>query len=204
MGEENPLALLVLLGVTVYAAAIWLRDYRAGKRGVAHANALPGAVPARAAAIIVGIFGAVVLVLIETKGEYALGISTEQSTITWLFAVYTIAAAFLEELIFRGYIVVLHRGTGATIAGVVAASVMFAALHPFVWEWRDGALHWIGGTKGWFSTAMVFASSLWFYALRFMPLNPNRSLVPCITAHAAKNLTVVAVKAAQGFVVGIW
>jgi len=50
----------------------------------------------------------------------------------------------------------------------------------------------------------VFAGSLWFYAVRFASWNPQRSLLPCFAAHAAKNLGVIAVKAAQGFVVGWW
>ena len=53
-----------------------------------------------------------------------------------------------------------------------------------------------------FSTLMVFLGSLWFYAMRFQPANPGRSLIPCIVAHLVKNLGVVVIKAAQGFVVG--
>jgi hypothetical protein len=58
--------------------------------------------------------------------------------------------------------------------------------------------------KGWFSTAMVFAMSLWMYAARLAAWNPQRSLLPCFAAHAAKNLAVVAVKAATGFMGGLW
>ena len=77
-------------------------------------------------------------------------------------------------------------------------------LHPFLWEWQQGGLVLHLGAKGWFSTAMIFAGSLWFYAVRFLPANPARSLLPCIAAHAAKNLGVFAIKYAQGFVSGWW
>ena len=56
-------------------------------------------------------------------------------------------------------------------------------------------------TKAWFTTALLFTNSLWFYALRFGPWNPTRSLFPCMLAHAASNLGVFAVKLAQGYVI---
>ena len=123
---------------------------------------------------------------------------------TVLLGLYTLAAAFVEELIFRGYVVVENRGRTALVAGIVGASLVFALLHPFLWEWKDGALTMHFGPKAWFSTGAIFAGSLWFYAVRFLPGNPTRSLVPCIAAHAAKNLGVFVIKYAQGFVSGWW
>lgn len=72
-----------------------------------------------------------------------------------------------------------------------------------VWRW-DEWFTWQFTIKAWFSTAAVFAASLWFYCVRFMPGNPQHSLLPCLAAHAAKNLGVFAVKYAQGFVSGWW
>lgn len=204
VNQENPLLLLGLLVVTGYIATLWLDDYRAARRASPHPRALPGAVPASGGAIVLAVLGAVALLALETAGESALGLTEKQSTMTVLFGLYTLAAAFGEELIFRGFLVIDHRGRGALIAGVVGASVLFAALHPFLWQWRDGSLHVELGAKGWFSTAFVFASSLWFYAVRFWKLNPTRSLVPCIAAHLAKNLGVFVIKYAQGFVSGWW
>jgi hypothetical protein len=85
---------------------------------------------------------------------------------------------------------------------VVGASVVFAALHPFLWQWEDGALTWTLTAKGGFSTAVVFVSSLWFYTVRFAGFNPHHSLIPCIVAHATKNLGVIIIKAGSGFLVG--
>lgn len=205
MGQDNPLLLAGMLVAVGYFGKLWLDDYRAARDGKPNPRALPGAVPSlRPAATIIAILGALALLAFETMGEYRLGISEEQSTITVLFGVYTLAAAFMEELIFRGFLVVQHRGRALLVAGIVGASLLFALLHPFLWKWEDGAVHFQWGAKGWFSTAVVFASSLWFYTVRFWPLNPTRSLVPCIAAHAAKNLGVFAVKYAQGFVSGWW
>ena len=51
-------------------------------------------------------------------------------------------------------------------------------------------------------SSLAFAGSLWFYALRFAPFNPGRSLLPCIVGHLTKNLGVFALKGAAGFVSG--
>jgi membrane protease YdiL (CAAX protease family) len=110
----------------------------------------------------------------------------------------------VEEIIFRGFLVIDKRGKFAVWAGVGGASVLFAALHPFLWDWVDGKLTWTFTPKGWFSTAAIFAGSLWFYFVRFARFNPTRSLLPCFAAHAAKNLGVIGVKAVQGHLVGWW
>jgi membrane protease YdiL (CAAX protease family) len=204
VNPQSPLLLLGLLGATSYIAKLWLDDYRAAARGAPVRGALPGAVPASTQASALAVLGALALLALETAGESALGLTDQQSSITGLFGLYTLAAAFGEELIFRGFLVIEHRGRAALIAGIVGASVLFAALHPFLWQWRDGTLHFDLGAKAWFSTALVFAGSLWFYTVRFWKWNPSRSLVPCIAAHLAKNAGVFAIKYAQGFVNGWW
>ncbi len=204
MGQDQPLLLLLMIAASLTVGKWWIDDYRAAGRGTPPERALPGTAPAPAAAITLAVAGALILLGAETWGEYALDISTEQSRVTVLFGLYTLAAAFVEELIFRGYVVVTGRGRTMLAGSIVAASAGFALLHPFLWEWHEGALLWRGGTKAWFSTGAVFAGSLWFYFVRFMPLNPRGSLLPCVAAHAAKNLGVFAIKYAQGFVSGWW
>ena len=207
---ENPLLLVLMIGAGLYMAFLWRTDYLATRAGRADPRALPGATPATLIACVIAAIGALVILAAETGGEIYLGLSGQQSKITVLFGVYSLIAAFIEELIFRGFIVINGRGRLMRWTGVVAASVLFAALHPFLWQWR-GSLPWSDGrltltftAKGWFSTAAVFTSSLWFYAVRFIPMNPSKSLIPCFTAHATKNIGVFAVKAVQGFVSGWW
>lgn len=202
---NNPLLLALLTAAGLYVAKLWRDDARAAAAGHPHPRALPGAVLAPTRAVVIAVFGALVLVAAETAGEHALGIAGEQSTMTWLFALYSIAAApVIEELIFRGWLVIENRGRTALWAGAVGASVLFAALHPFLWRWDDTGFAITFGAKGWFSAAVVFATSLWFYAVRFATWNPARSLLPCFAGHAAKNIAVVAVKAAAGFMGGLW
>lgn len=208
--NQDPLLLVLTIAAGLYMACLWWTDYRAAQAGRPNPSALPGATPASGRACLIAGAGALVILSAETGGEIALGLSKQQSSITLLFGVYTLIAAFIEELVFRGFIVIEGRGPRLRWAGIVAASVLFALLHPFLWEWQGGwpgaggRLTWTCTAKGGFSTAVVFASSLWFYAVRFARFNPHRSLIPCVAAHATKNLGVLAIKAAQGFVVGFW
>ena len=215
--NDNPALLLLMTAIGLYVMQMWRQDYLAAKSGQPNPGALPGASPASLKACLIAAAGALIILAVETTGEIHLGISDEQSTMTVFFGFYTLMAAFIEELIFRGYIVVEGRSKLLRWAGIVGASGLFAALHPFLWEWDMGESpgwqaflvwrwdEWLSLTltpKGWFSTIIVFVSSLWFYVVRFASFNPHRSLLPSVVAHATKNLGVFFVKLAQGFIVG--
>ncbi len=202
--QNNPMVVVVMLAISLYITWLWWSDYKLARAGSPNPRALPGATSAGPLAITIAIIGAVVLLATETRGEIALGVSNEQSNMTLLFAEYTLTAAFVEEIIFRGYIVIENRGRAALWASILGASILFAALHPFLWDWKDHRVVWGFTTKGYFSTAIVFASSLWFYFVRFAPFNRTHSLLPCFAAHLAKNLGVIAIKAVQGHLAGWW
>ena len=72
---DNPLFQLLLIAAALYVAKLYLDDLRAARGGTPNPNALPGAVPARTAAIWIGIVGGLVLVTVETIGEIKLGVS---------------------------------------------------------------------------------------------------------------------------------
>src|SRR6266581_5684720 len=195
---------LLLIGVSVWVARGWVRDYRAALGGTPNDKSFPGATPVSALAVTLASVGTLVILAAETGGEYVLGVSAEQSKVTGLFALYSICGApVIEEVVFRGYLVIENRGRLWLWAGVVGISSLFAVRHPFLWTWNGDGLTLHVGAKPWFSTAMVFTVSLWFYTMRFFRLNPERSLLPCFVAHATKNLGVFAVKYVQGFV-GAW
>ena len=196
----------------LYIGKLWCDDRRAGRLHDTDAkplpNPLPGATDAPRRAVLLAVAGAFAILALETAGERALGLFAQQSRMTWLFALYSIAGApVIEEIIFRGWLVVDVDGRRKnaplpTWAGAVGASVVFAALHPFLWRWDDAGFAFTMTAKGWFSMGAVFATSLWLYAARLAPWNPRRSLLPCFAAHAAKNAGVVAVKAAAGYMAG--
>jgi membrane protease YdiL (CAAX protease family) len=198
--NENPIMILLYVGVAVYVGKIYWSDYQAAKSGESHGSAMPGAVAAPVGAFVIGTLGALGLLALETGGEIALGIADEQSEMIWYFVFAIVAAGVVEEVIFRGYLVVEHKGRTILIGTCVGFSLIFAIIHAHFWTTEDG-FEWIFTPKAFFSTGILFANSLWFYAVRFGPWNPNRSLFPCMLAHAASNLGVFFVKLAQGYVI---
>ena len=210
MSNDDPIFIFLTLLVAAYFAKMWLSDYRDFNRGHPHPKALPGATPTSAKAVVIGVTGALVLLAIETLGEYWLGISAEQSDVKAIALVAWITAAFVEELIFRGFLVVGNRGKIGFIASAVLFSGLFALAHPFLWSYEsivedgDKIFQWHLNGKAFWSTAMVFLLSMWFYVVRFLPSNPKRSLIPCIAAHFSKNIGVFVIKLVQGHVVGWW
>jgi membrane protease YdiL (CAAX protease family) len=202
---NHPLLLLALTGAGVWLFKLWRDDVRAAQTGRPNPNAFPGAAPAPLRASLIAVAGSLLLLAGETAGEYALGISDQQAKLTWLFALYSmLAAPVIEEVIFRGWLGFDRWPMARRWAGAVAASVLFALLHPFLWRWDDAGFAVTANLKGWFSFGVVFLASLWFYAARLGPWNPQGSLLPCFAAHAAKNVGVVAIKAATGHMAGLW
>ncbi len=209
---NHPLLLILMTGVGIFCAWIWRQDLRsnlqrrqAAEPKPANGGGLPGAEPSSARAVIIAVVGALVILALETWGESVLGLTAEQSKMTAVFALYSVVGApIIEELIFRGFLVVEHKRSTVVWAGALGASVLFAALHPFLWRWEDAGFEWTLTAKGWFSTVIVFATSLWLYAARLAFWNPTKSLLPCFAAHAAKNIGVVAIKGATGFLSGWW
>src|SRR4051812_23991196 len=178
---ENPLLVLVMLGTAWYIGKLWRDDLRSP-----HDRGLPGTTRASLASVIIPVAGLLGLLAIETAGEKVLGVSEQQSKMTWLFAVYSIGGAPLfEELVFRGYLVIRGRGKAILWTSILLFSVGFALLHQFLWKWNAEGFSLTIDQKGLFSTAVVFATSLWLYAARFAPWNPTQSLLPCFLAHAA-------------------
>jgi uncharacterized protein len=202
--NDHPALLVLMIAVGLYVMNLWRQDRKANLAGAPSPSALPGATATSVKACIIAAIGALIILIAETWGELRLGLSEQQSKITVLFGIYTLIAAFIEELIFRGFIVIENKGRLLQWTGVFAASILFSALHPFLWKWEDDVFMWTFSAKGWFSTAAVFVSSLWFYTVRFASFNPQRSLLPCIVAHGTKNLGVFLIKGAQGFVIGFF
>lgn len=190
----------------------WWSDLRQQQKGeTPQRGSLPGATAAGGGLIAIGCLGALTLLGAETVFEIRLDLQSQQSVIAWHFIFAMLAAAVVEEVIFRGYLVVPNRGRWALLASVVGFSALFAALHPFLWNLdgttADGSpaaglsrLQFDFSQKAWFSTAFIFVNSLWFYALRFNRWNRKQSLLPCFAAHLVSNLGVFAIKAVQGYV----
>jgi membrane protease YdiL (CAAX protease family) len=201
--NESPFMILLYVGVAAYVGHMYWGDYRLNQSlDKPEPSAMPGASSASWGLYGIGVIGALLILAAETSGEIALGIASEQSEMLWYFVFATLAAGIVEEVIFRGYLVVENKGRAALIGSCVGFSLIFALIHGHFWSNEAGAAFaWTFTTKAFFTTGILLANSLWFYALRFGPWNKYRSLFPCMLAHAASNLGVFAVKLAQGFVV---
>lgn len=206
---ESPLLILVLFAGAAYLAKLWYDDYRATNSGNPNPRALPGATSASLKLIWIGVFGAIILVGIETVGEISLGVSEDQTDIPAILLLSMIGAGILEEIIFRGYLAIQSKGRNLLILSVIGFSLLFALLHyqyyiDYSNEGDYATLTIKLGLKESWSLMILFVNSLWFYSLRFLKWNPNRSLMPCFSAHIASNIAVFVVKLAQGHVVGLW
>ena len=198
--NENPLMILAYVGIAAYVLHMYWGDYRADRSGQPNPKAMPGAKGFGFGAAVIGVVGSLLLLAVETGGELALGIADEQSEMLWYLVFATLCAGVVEEVIFRGFLVVENKGRVALIGSCVGFSLIFALIHGHFWSTEDG-FAWTFTSKAFFTTAILFANSLWWYAVRFGPWNPQRSLFPCMIAHAASNLGVFAVKLVQGYVI---
>lgn len=200
--NDSPFIILLYVGMAVYVGNMYLADYRSQKDGELNPSAMPGARSASLGLYVIGVIGALLILAAETGGEIALGISAEQSDMVWFFVFASLAAGIVEEVVFRGYLVIENKGRAALIGSCVGFSLIFAIIHGHFWSHEEGeAFEWTFTTKAFFTTGILLANSLWFYWLRFARWNKNRSLFPCMLAHAGSNLGVFFVKLAQGFII---
>ena len=201
--NESPFMVLLYVGVAAYVGYMYWGDYQSNQASEQpDPRGMPGATSASWGLYGIGVIGALLILAAETGGEIALGIASEQSEMVWYFVFAILGAGIVEEVIFRGYLVVDSKGRAALVGSCVGFSLIFAIIHGHFWSNEEGqAFAWTFTTKAFFTTGILLANSLWFYALRFGQWNKNRSLFPCMLAHAASNFGVFAVKLAQGFVV---
>ena len=203
--------ILLYVGIAAYIGYLYWGDFQTDRAGQPNPKSMPGATSAPLRLYVISVVGALLILTMETGGEIALGISVEQSNMVWFFVFVSLGTGIVEEVLFRGFLVVDNKGRAALIGSCIGFSVLFALIHPFLWEciYPEGVALWrfwladfnlIFTAKAFFTTAILLANSLFFYALRFGSWNKSRSLFPCMLAHAMSNLGVFAVKLAQGFV----
>jgi uncharacterized protein len=200
--NESPFMILLYVGMAAYVGNMYRGDYKLQQAGTPNSAAMPGATSASFRLYVIGVIGALLILAAETGGEIALGISSEQSEMVWYFVFASLGAGIVEEVIFRGFLVVENKGRAALIGSCLGFSLIFALIHGHFWSNEEGeAFTWTFTTKAFFTTGILLANSLWFYALRFGPWNKSRSLFPCMLAHAVSNFGVFAVKLVQGYVI---
>ena len=96
----------------------------------------------------------------------------------------------IEEALFRGFVAPGELIGRKLLALMIIGSLVFALIHNFDLSTAEGKVN----------ATFAFITSLWLYVVRFNPLNPDRSLLPCFMAHTVRNLAVFGIKASQGFI----
>jgi membrane protease YdiL (CAAX protease family) len=201
--DDSPFLILLYVGVAAYVGQMYWSDFKTNQiLETPKSTALPGATSASRSLYVAGVLGALLILAAETGGEIALGIAAEQGEMVWFWVFASLAAGIIEEVIFRGYLVVENKGRAALVGSCIGFSLIFACIHGHFWSYEEGGVFvWSFSTKAFFTTGFLMANSLWFYALRFGPWNQSRSLLPCMLAHAVSNLGVFGVKWVQGFII---
>lgn len=180
--------LYFLLGGCVLLA--WFGEYRRRRTLGGGEGFWPGTVPAPGAAYWAGAAGALLITLAETAVESRYHLTQHQTVLPTFSILALIGASTVEETVFRGFAAPGRLSGKALLGVIVAGSAVFALIHGFD----------LTSTHGRISAAFAFATSVWLYLIRFSPLNPGRSLLPCFATHAVRNLAVFGIKWAEGFV----
>ena len=136
--NEDPLIILIYCAIAIYIANIYRADIKAFVAGEPNVKALPGAKPTNGLLIFASVLGALVLLGNAVVGEYALGIVEAQSEMVWFFVFASISAGVIEEVVFRGYLVVQNRGRNALVLSCLGFSLVFALVHGYLWSMEDG------------------------------------------------------------------
>lgn len=197
--EDSVFTIVLYCLIAVYLGYLYRSDIHKYIGNQSNPKALPGASPAKPLLLAASVLGALVLLGMAVIGEYALGLVSLQSELVWYFLFASIAAGLIEEVVFRGYLVVQGKGRTVLVGSCIFFSLIFSLVHGDLWETEAG-FRWVFTSQAFFNASILFVNSLCFYALRFGPWNPTRSIIPAIVAHMVYNLGVFFVKWAQGFI----
>ncbi len=208
MFQDAPIFSIFSLAIAAYLFYMWYGDFRHfNKTAELRKGAFEGASNAPTKLIVLGIASALILLLCVTFIEKIVGVEASQTKVAPWALLSWIAAAFVEELIFRGYLVVKNKGNLVLWCSIIFFSFVFAAGHPFLWDYQipenssiyEGVWTLNLTSQALISTLAIFSCSILFYSLRFARSNVNRSILPCILAHVSYNCGVFVVKMIQGF-----
>ncbi len=209
MFQDDPTFAIINFAIAAYLFYLWLTDFKFySRQGETKKGLLEGAKPVSLRFCAIAICLSLLLLGVHTFSEISFGVQAQQTSVAPWALISWIGAAFVEELIFRGYLVIQNKGRALLLGSILLASVVFALGHPFMWDYTvgegasvfDGVWSFKFSAQSILATLAVFECSLLFYLLRFIPANKNRSLIPCVCAHCAYNIGVFTVKASQGFV----
>ena len=116
---------MLSLGVAAWLFYMWVGDllyFR--KTGGLRKGAFEGATPAPFGLIAAGVVAALALLAVNSVAELAAGVEADQTKVAPWALLSWVGAAFVEELIFRGYLVVKNRGRAALVGSIFLFSFL--------------------------------------------------------------------------------
>ena len=181
---------LLYCALGLFVLVAWARERR--KRIITGESEKfwPGTTYAPTGAYFVAAAGAILITIAEAAVEKRTGLTDQQSILPAVFIFQLLGASIVEEMLFRGFVAPGELIGRKLLALMLIGSLVFALIHNFDLSTAEGKLNAI----------FAFITSVWLYVVRFNPLNPDRSLLPCFMAHTVRNLAVFGIKGAQGFI----
>ncbi len=168
----------------------WFSEYQKRKANPGPELFWPGTTRAPISGILIIVSGILLLTVAETCAEIHYQVTANQSVSNLHILGFTIGAAIVEEMVFRGFAAPSHLRGIKLLGLILIGSVIFSAIHGFDFSTVQGRI----------SLIATFFISVWLYLGRYNPLNPERSILPCLIGHVVRNLAVFGVKWSQGFV----
>ena len=181
---------LLYCALGLFVLIAWARERRHRRLSGAPEKFWPGTTYAPAAAYCVAAAGVILITIAEAAVEKRAGLTEMQSVLPAVFIFQLLGASIVEEMLFRGFVAPGELFGRKLLALIIVGSLVFALIHNFDLSTPEGKI----------SALFAFITSLWLYVVRFNPLNPDRSLLPCFMAHTVRNLAVFGIKGAQGFI----
>ena len=178
----------LLIGLGVGFA--WFSEYQKRQSNPGPELFWPGTTRAPVSGILIIVSGILLLTIAETCAEIHFQVSAHQSVSSLHILGASIGAAIVEEMVFRGFVAPSPLRGIKLLGLIIVGSVIFSAIHGFDFSTVQGRI----------SLIATFFISVWLYLGRYNPLNPERSILPCLIGHVVRNLAVFGVKWAQGFV----
>lgn len=191
--NTGPLLDIIYLVAGLGIAGAWLRE-KLNRQAIRGPEEFwPGTTPVRISGILIIVAGVLLITIAETCVEIRAQVSQLQSVSTLYILGASLGAAIVEEMVFRGFLAPAGLQGKKLLLLIFLGSIIFSLFHALNgFNFRD--------TQGQISLAFAFLMSVWLYLGRYNPLNPERSLLPCLIGHLVRNLAVFGIKWSQGFV----
>jgi membrane protease YdiL (CAAX protease family) len=182
----NIIYLIIGLGVGL----AWFNEYRKRRSNPGPELFWPGTTRAPLSGILIIVSGILLITVAETCAEIHFQVTAQQSVSNLHILGATIGAAIVEEMVFRGFAAPSQLRGVKLLGLIVVGSIIFSLIHGFDFSTVQGRI----------SIVATFFISVWLYLGRYNPLNPERSILPCLIGHVVRNIAVFGVKWSQGFV----